>query len=601
MDSRRLRIGALSLALLLPGFAQAGVTDQLQAARAALVAGDARTADKALDLVEAAAPAEGAVVGSGQLAQLFFYRGVVEHLGGDKKGRALDAWRQALLFDNSFRWDSEVLDADDPRSLFEALRAEVRSRKRMDAFIPEKTGAARLYVDGERRTSSDQVLQGMHLAQIECPDGSVYGRWTDLNKDPKWFKLCPEGVDDTVVVQEAAPVEDEWAEFGPMFGSEDGDTTAVAVDEPDLGPAGVPAATAAVAAAKAKAKADADATAKAAAAAASAKAKAAAAAKADAATKAEADAVAAAKAEADAVAAAKAEADAAAAAKAQAAAAAAAKAQADAATKAEADAVAAKAKAAAAAKADAAAKSEADAVAAAAKAEADAAAKAEADAAAAKAKTDQKAQKKAAADAKKRAAAEAEAEAAVAKAQADAAAAAQRDAEAKAKTDAQAKTDAAAETPAGPRVLPRAKPAEGDATADAASTDPEAPTQVQLGGAQIGSGRSRQGLNPVGGYMMAGGAAFLGGATAVYFTAFAPNYEDVQAAQDGGVLLNRAEADKLEARHDTTRFTVLTLGGVGVAALIGGGVTLFLESELPVSAVASERWTRCLLAAPWAG
>ncbi|MCK6507888.1 hypothetical protein L6R53_31730 [Myxococcota bacterium] len=367
MDRARLRVGLLALALLLPGVARAGVTDQVQAARAALVADDLKAATQALDAAQEAAPTEGAVVPARLLAQVFYYRGVLELKGGDKKGKALDALRQALLIDNAFEWDSEVLDQDDPRSLFEALRAEVRSRPRVDAMVPEQVGAARLYVDGSRRSAGDEVLEGMHLAQIECPDGAVYGKWTDFAKDPRWLKLCPGGVDTSVVVADTGPAEDEWADFGPVFGDSEG-TGGEAASTTGAVPTASPA-EALAAAARAKAEEEARKKAQADAAAAAAKAKA------------EADAAAKAKAEADAAAKAKAEEDAR--------------------KKAEADAAAAAAAAAAKAEADAAAK---------AKAEEDARKKAEADAAA-KAKAEEEARKKAEADARRKEEAEAKARA----------------------------------------------------------------------------------------------------------------------------------------------------------------------------------------------
>src|SRR4029453_10129586 len=83
---------------------------------------------------------------------------------------------------------------------FEALRKEVEDRGAVDVGAPTATGLARLYVDGRRVRAGDTALAGRHLAQITCPDGTTRGRWTDFEKPPRWFKLCPGGVDTTVVV-----------------------------------------------------------------------------------------------------------------------------------------------------------------------------------------------------------------------------------------------------------------------------------------------------------------------------------------------------------------------------------------------------------------
>jgi len=639
MAGQRLRVGVLPLVLLLPGLARAGVADDLLTARTALVAHDTKAAARALDSAEASAPLEGTVTSTTVVARLFYYRGVLAQLDGDKKGASLDMWRQTLLIDNGYQWEVEVLDADDPRSLFEALRAEVRGRPHTDATVPEATGAAQLFVDGGRVKAGAEVIQGMHLLQITCPDGSVHGKWADLEKDPKWLKMCPAGVDTSVVVADETPTgDDEFGDFGPVFGPVVEDATPPGPDPAAAAKAAAKAKADADAAAAVKAKAAADAAAAAklktdadAAAAAKLKAEAAAAVQAKAAAdaavaaklkadadaaaavkaKAAADAAAAAKLKADADAAAavkaKADADAAAAVKAKAdadaAAAVKAKADADAAAaaklKADADAAAAvKAKAEADAAAAAKAKTDADAAAAVkAKAQADAAAaaklKADADAAAAaKAKTDADAaaavKAKAEADAAAAARLKSDADAAAAakaKADADAAAAAKAEEQARQKAEAEARRKAEDDAKAAAKAQDRA-----DASADSKderakdehAKDDKGPTKAEVGGTTIGTSHSRRGINPVGGYLMAGGAAFLGGATAVYYAAFAPNYADLQDAQTHPEGVDRATADTLQSRHDATRFTVLALGSVGTAALIGGGITLFLDDDAPV-------------------
>ncbi len=214
-----MRVGrALALWLLLVGAAVAGpVEDRLGEARAAILSKDFKAAVKALDAAQAAAPTAESVLSSRNLAKIWYYRGVVEQLQGDKKGRAIEYWRQTLVLENSFPWDREVLPADDPETLFEALRSEVRSRDKVDVGAPEAVGAAKLYVDGAKVGAGDRVLSGQHLAQVSCPDGKTYGVWTDFSKPLKWLSLCPGGVDTSVVV-DTAP-QDEWSEFGPSFGA----------------------------------------------------------------------------------------------------------------------------------------------------------------------------------------------------------------------------------------------------------------------------------------------------------------------------------------------------------------------------------------------
>ena len=201
------------------------VDDSLAKAKAAVVAKDPKAAMAACVEAEAAAVAEGAVVMAEPLARIHFYRGLALRQMADKKGKDLDAFRAALAIDSRFVWDEAVLKDDTAQDLFEALRAEVRDRKKVDPGVPEKTGAAKVFVDGTRVKMGDTVLTGRHLGQIQCPDGVVKGVWTDFSKPVNWFKMCPGGVDTTVVVADAST--DEFGDMGPAFGDEGG-TPAVA-------------------------------------------------------------------------------------------------------------------------------------------------------------------------------------------------------------------------------------------------------------------------------------------------------------------------------------------------------------------------------------
>ena len=221
MDAHRLR-GALALALfglLLPGLAWAGpVEDQVAAAAKALAARDLAAAAKALDAAEAKAPEAGAVLPPATLARIWYYRGAVAHLQKARASVVMEHWRQALVLDNTLAWEQGIVGDDgDPWSLFEALRTEVRGRGKVGLSIPEKVGKARLFVDGVAVQAGDQAVEGKHLAQITCDDGTVAGAWTTFAKDPRWLKLCPGGIDVNAAPAVAAN-EDEWGDLGPAFG-----------------------------------------------------------------------------------------------------------------------------------------------------------------------------------------------------------------------------------------------------------------------------------------------------------------------------------------------------------------------------------------------
>ena len=229
MGTHLLRVG-LVLMLALAPFAAAHAAEmdtRLADIRKAMASKDFKATAKLFKEADKTVPSDPAVVTQHALATLWFYRGVAEHLQGDPKGKAMDAWRQALVINSDFQWDTSVLDEGDPQSLFEALRSEVRGRARLDTGVPEKVGEAKLYVDGVLRSTGDQVVEGQHLLQIVCPDGKVYGAWSDLSKAPSWLKMCPDGVDTSVVVAAVAAPEDDFEGMGPAFGGAD-----EGVDEP---------------------------------------------------------------------------------------------------------------------------------------------------------------------------------------------------------------------------------------------------------------------------------------------------------------------------------------------------------------------------------
>jgi hypothetical protein len=177
-----------------------GVAEDVAAARDAIVREDYDSALDALDAAEDRAPEENAPVTAPVLAGIPYLRGIVLVRQGDPRGEAIDRWRATLAIENDLPWDTTLVPNGDERALFEALRKEVEDRGTVDVGVPPATGLARLYVDGRRVHPGDEALTGRHLAQITCPDGTTRGRWTEFEKPLRWFKLCPGGVDTTVIV-----------------------------------------------------------------------------------------------------------------------------------------------------------------------------------------------------------------------------------------------------------------------------------------------------------------------------------------------------------------------------------------------------------------
>lgn len=208
----------VSLGLWGPSLALAGtLAAPLSDAQAALDAGQPAAALAALKGAEDVAASASAVADPTELAQVFLLRGISRRALDGRTDAAMDLWRAAVTIDPAVAWDDARGAGRDDHAVFEALRDEARARKLVSLGLPEATGAAVLYLDGRRVVAGDEGHRGRHLAQVTCDDGTTHGQWFDTRRTPRWLKLCPGGVDTSVVVA-AAPVEDDWAEFGPSFG-----------------------------------------------------------------------------------------------------------------------------------------------------------------------------------------------------------------------------------------------------------------------------------------------------------------------------------------------------------------------------------------------
>lgn len=215
--------------------AAAPLDDELKRARDAIAA---KNADEALAAVEAAREAAAGATELSDpvpLGRIFYYEGLAHHLDGDED-KAARSLRTSLVIDNEGVWDEEIYGDQGALVLFEALRREVRDRPPVNAQVPAAMGEARAFVDGGRVRTDEWVRSGEHLAQIKCPDDTVHGTWTDFRKTVKWLKLCPGGVDTSVVVTESTEEEDDFGDFGPSFGG-GGESTREGSDRSPVVPA----------------------------------------------------------------------------------------------------------------------------------------------------------------------------------------------------------------------------------------------------------------------------------------------------------------------------------------------------------------------------
>ena len=225
------------------------VAESLGEAVKAFEKDDTREMRRQLDDAEDAILQGDSVVATPHLAQYWYLRGLENHKRKKTK-RAMDAWRKALVVNPDFEWDVSLMSDKDPRRLFEALRGETGVRPEVDAQVPQKVGAATMWVDGRRVRHEARVMAGPHLLQVVCPDTKVYGQFTELpDKKLDWLSLCPAGVDTSVVVTESATDEDEFDGLAPDFddpppadppAAKDDEAASAAVAEPAKEPVAEP-------------------------------------------------------------------------------------------------------------------------------------------------------------------------------------------------------------------------------------------------------------------------------------------------------------------------------------------------------------------------
>jgi hypothetical protein len=185
----------------------------LEAAKSALYAGNLDEAKAQIKTAKDEMTKVERILDISEISEVWYYQGAVEFKSGED---ALDSWRQTLIVNLGQPWDVKAVEDESAQDVYLALKKEVQNRKIVSLQVPEQYGQAKLYVDGFMRAPSDFAYQGMHFAQIECPEGDVYSKWSTFEKTFKWIKMCPYKFDVTDMPEPEAA--DEWDMFGAFGG-----------------------------------------------------------------------------------------------------------------------------------------------------------------------------------------------------------------------------------------------------------------------------------------------------------------------------------------------------------------------------------------------
>ena len=186
---------SLILALVVAAHAQDfGYVAIMAQARQALIAKDYKTAKTLLTAAEAAAPTSSSPLAQSDIAQLPFYRGLVEWRSGDRDKAALDWWRRVLVVSPQFEPDIELLPEADAQDVLYALRGEVRNYQQSPTGLPDEAEDVLVFIDGKRLAPEDMLTFGRHLVQVRCTDGNFEGAWYEYGKPPAdYLTVCNGG------------------------------------------------------------------------------------------------------------------------------------------------------------------------------------------------------------------------------------------------------------------------------------------------------------------------------------------------------------------------------------------------------------------------
>jgi len=197
--------------------------EMIDSVKKALSAGEGERALSLLAQARMSFPNEPTIVNAATVAEVLYLEGLAPRMLGMDREQDIDRFRDALSVYPEFRWNKELLNDKGLRGYFEALRAEILQRAPVHTQVPKKRGLLKTYVDGVEHQALNAVRSGPHLAQVECPDGQVAGRWTNFEGDIDWIGMCRQKPD----LKAAAPEEQE-------------DEFAFSMPDPNAGPEPLP-------------------------------------------------------------------------------------------------------------------------------------------------------------------------------------------------------------------------------------------------------------------------------------------------------------------------------------------------------------------------
>lgn len=181
----------MSMFFILCNFAMAdGFSDAIEEAKKALEQEKYSDMNRYLKTAKKEALKTKRIIPSDEFVDLYFIRAAAEFKQGNTD-EAIPYLREALIASPNMEFKQGYTSDPSHFELFLSVQSEVSYRERIETSIPESYGSAEIYINGFRKDTGDKVPLGEHLAQIKCPKGEIFSKWTKFNGNYNWIKMCP--------------------------------------------------------------------------------------------------------------------------------------------------------------------------------------------------------------------------------------------------------------------------------------------------------------------------------------------------------------------------------------------------------------------------
>ena len=166
------------------------VNDQLDVAKEALKNEKHEKLSRDLKKLKKKMGQSARIIKPQEVSDIWFLEGL-SHIKRKDNDAAIPFFRSALIVYPERTFANPFIDQPEIAELFLSIQSEISYRETSNPNVPRSFGTAKIYIDGKEVDFETQVPEGEHLAQVICPKGDVYTKWTRFSSPYKWAKMCP--------------------------------------------------------------------------------------------------------------------------------------------------------------------------------------------------------------------------------------------------------------------------------------------------------------------------------------------------------------------------------------------------------------------------